>query len=342
MSSVKHEWLEDEVLGISTTTTDTDLNNTTPGNVTLTVGTAEGFKFRGQTNDYDGPQDIVRIASTAGEELSRCVSSTTTTVVLERGYNSVTPVDHTGYTKTLTIVGSAQVQGLTAIGAVRTTTKSNKYNYTQIFEDALTSSATNRATRKFTANNDVEYQLRNIMERQAVFMENAILYGKMQAPAVQDPGLMGGIRNFITTNVYNKAGVALTQTHVEDALQSQWIAGAEANLLLTHPTQKRRIDTFLDAYRRIDYNDTKLGAFVSRWETNFGFLDILMDQNMPDSEVLLLDTSRIGFGPLRPMGLSEIPVASREAFAWEVSGEYTLEVRQEKAHARIYGLSTSL
>ena len=63
---------------------------------------------------------------------------------------------------------------------------------------------------------------------------------------------------------------------------------------------------------------------------------------MPDSEVLLLDTSRIGFGPLRPMGLSEIPVASREAFAWEVSGEYTLEVRQEKAHARIYGLSTSL
>lgn len=154
-TSVKHEWLEDEVMGIYATTTDTDLNNTSTGSTTLTVAAAEGYKFRGATNDYDGPSDIVRISSGAGEELARVISSTTTTVVVDRGYNSVTPVDHTGYTtRTITIVGSAQIQGLTTVGASRTTTKANVYNYTQIFEDSLTTSATNRATKKFTMNDD--------------------------------------------------------------------------------------------------------------------------------------------------------------------------------------------
>jgi len=342
-TSVKHEWLEDEVMGIYATTTDTDLNNTNTGSTTLTVASAEGYKFRGATNDYDGPQDIVRISSGAGEELARVISSTTTTVVVERGYNSVTPVDHTGYTtRTITIVGSAQIQGLTTVGASRTTTKANVYNYTQIFEDSLTTSATNRATKKFTMNDDVAYQTKNIVDRMANFMENALLFGKRQALALQDPGLMSGIRTYITTNVYNKSGVALTETHINDALQAVWLAGADSKLLVCHPTQKRRIDTFLDGWRQMDYHDTRLGSFVSRWESNFGPLDILMDQNMPDSEVLILDTDRIGFGPLRPLGMSPITPTSRESFTWQMTGEYTAEVRQEKSHARIYGLSTTL
>lgn len=345
-TSAKHEWLEDEVRGISTTTTDTDLNNTTPGAaVVLTVAAGEGLKFRGSTNDYDNaPSDIVRISSTAGEELAR-VSATaaSTTVTIERGYNSVTPVDHTGYTKTITVVSSAQLQGLTLVGASRTTTKANVYNYTQIFEDSLTVSATSMATKKITMNDDVAYQTKNILTVMKETMEMALLFGKRQAPAAQDPGLMSGVRQYITTNVYNKAGVALTETHLNDALQAVWTAGGGGDwLLVMHPTQKRRLDTFLDAYRRADYNDTTLGSFVKKVETNFGALDVVMDQNMPDTEVLILDRSRVGFGPLRPMGMSEIPVLSREARQWEITGEYTAELRQEKAHARIYGLSTTL
>lgn len=173
-------------------------------------------------------------------------------------------------------------------------------------------------------------------------MENALLFGKRQALAAQDPGLMSGIRTYVTTNVYDKAGVALTETHINDALQAVWLAGAESKLLVAHPTQKRRIDTFLDGWRQIDYRDSKLGSFVSRWESNFGPLDILMDQNMPDNEVLILDTDRIGFGPLRALGMSPITPTSRESQTWQMTGEYTAEVRQEKSHARIYGLSTTL
>ncbi len=229
-------------------------------------------------------------------------------------------------------------------GASRTTTKANLYNYTQIFEDTITSSATNMATKKFTKNDDVAYQTTNMMKRQKNIMANALLFGKRQALALQDPGLMSGIRTYVTTNVYSKSGVPLTETHVNDALQDVWLAGGESRILVAHPTQKRRLNTFLDGWRQIEYKNSTYGAFVSRWESDFGPLDIIMDQNIPNSEVLILDPERIGFGPLtgRQWGISPITPTSRESRTWQATGEYTAEVRQEKSHARIYGLSTTL
>lgn len=348
-TQVKHEWLEDAVPGQSTTTTDTDLNNTSTGVVVLTVSAGEGLKFRGATNDYDGPQDIVRISSTAGEELARVTASASTTVSVERGYASwSTPVDHTGYTKTITIIGSAQVQGIATPGESRSTTKSNLYNYTQIFEDTLKANATVQSTDKWLSMDEMDLERQNLMEIMGLKFERTLLFGKKQAPANQDPGTMDGIRARLSTNVYDKAGAALLQSHLEDALEAIWQAGGDGEVYgFVNSIQKRRINTFLDAYRQAHYSDTVLGTTVQRFEADFGTINLVLDRQMPQNEVLLLSPSKIGFGPLRGNGrsraLSEYPVppSSNEVNVWQWTGEYTSETRLDPAHARIHTLATT-
>jgi hypothetical protein len=85
---------------------------------------------------------------------------------------------------------------------------------------------------------------------------------------------------------------------------------------------------------------------VEAYDTVFGSIQFVLDRHMPTDEVLIIDPSKIKFGPLnsngsRALTMSQRPVESQEAELWQVSGEYTCEVRLEKCHARIYDLSTT-
>lgn len=347
-TNTKHEWMEDSIIGASATSTDTDLNNTSTGVVTLTVAAGEGLKFRGYgTSAYDGtgPCDVVRITSTAGAELAICLGSASASVIVERGYGSwSTPVDHTGYTKTITVIGSMQPQGLHTVGTPRTTLKVPLYNYTQIFEDSFEQQATQAKTDKILDIDDRAHEVSKIVKRMGQAMERTLLFGQKQAPSVGVGSTMDGIRTRISTNVYNKAGAKLTSTMLEDALVAAWQNDAVTDLYaIVNATQRRVISQMLDGYRQAGYSDTTLGTSVRRFETDFGNITVVLDRYMPDDEVLLLDVSRIGFGPLQGRALSEKEIAptSKEYRQWQWTGEYTCEVRQESVHSRIYGLDTT-
>lgn len=359
VDSVKHEWLEDEYRGM--TTVSAGLNNTTdPVTVTLTTAAHSSY-FRatggnGSPADYTAadsvtPGDIVRLWDANGSELAIVTAVTATTIDLDRSQLGSTPVSHTTSCN-ITIIGTLQPQGLTAVGASRTTTKSPLFNYTQIFEDSFRASSTQRSTRKYTANNDRARELAKIMDLMGVQLERTMIFGRKQKPAAtvasqQGPaGAMGGIHSFVSSNVYDKNGAVLTQTMIEDALQAAWEAGARSSHLFCNATQKRRINTFLDPYKRTDYSDNRLGTFVDAFDTDFGSVVVVLDRQMPTDEVLIIDASRIKFGPLnanesRAFRLTQRPVESQESELWQVSGEYTMEVRLEKSHARIYDLSTT-
>lgn len=355
-SQVKHEWYEDEYRGM--TTVSSGLNNTTnPVTVTLTTA-AHAAYFRGtggtgSPKDYTAgtsvnPGDIVRLWDANGSELAIVTDATSTTIDLDRSQLGTSPVSHTTSCN-ITIIGTLQPQGLTAVGLSRTTTKSVIFNYTQIFEDSFRASDTQRNTAKWVGGDDKANELGKIMDLMGIQFERTLLFGRKQKPAAtvgsqQGPaGAMGGIQSFISTNVYDKSGAVLTMTMLEDVLQAQWEQGAKSTYAVVNAAQKRRINTFLDGYRRTDYNNKRLGAVVNAYDTDFGTLEVMLDRHMPTNEVLIIDPSRIKFGPLngRALSMSQRPVESQEAELWQVSGEYTCEVRLEKCHARIYNLSTT-
>lgn len=324
--AVKHEWLEDDVRGTTSLVTDNPL---LVGAATLNVTTGDGTKFRNR--------DILKLE----DELVLVTAVATDALTITRGFGGSTAAQH-AQNVVVTLIAPALIQASDTLGA-RTTTKTGKYNYTQIFEEEVVVSATMQATKKYTRQNDPEYQIGNQLEIIGVNMERTLLFGRKVQAAAATAGAMDGIRVVISTNVYNKAGAALTQAHLEDAMQDIWTAGGSPKLMVVNATQQRRINTFLDGYRETDYSDEVLGTAVRRYKTNFGSVDIMLDRHMPTDEVLILDTEKIGFGPLEGRALStmKLPPKSKEYDTWQISGEYTAEVRLEKAHARIYGLATT-
>lgn len=324
--AVKHEWLEDDIRGTTSLVTDNPLSNVA---TTLNVTTGDGTKFRNR--------DILKIE----DELVLVTAVATDALTISRAFGGSTAAQH-AQNSVITLIAPALIQASDTLGA-RTTTKTGKYNYTQIFEEEVVVSATMQATKKYTRQNDPEYQIGNQLEIIGVNMERTLLFGRKVQAAAATAGAMDGIRVVISTNVYNKAGAALTQAHLEDAMQDIWTAGGSPKLMVVNATQQRRINTFLDGYRETDYSDEVLGTAVRRYKTNFGSVDIMLDRHMPTDEVLILDTEKIGFGPLEGRALStmKLPPKSKEYDTWQISGEYTAEVRLEKAHARIYGLATT-
>lgn len=344
---VKHEWLEDEIRGMSSSTTDSDLNDATEDDTTITLATAGDYlKFRGAAVGT-GPCDIVRIYSTAGMEIAPVIATANNTITVTRGYFAGSnAVDHTGYTKYIQIIGTFQPQGKTTVGAQRTTLKANKYNYTQIFEDAYVANATQRNTKKWLRQNEQEYQFANIAKVMGVQFERTLLYSELIAPSASNGGTMQGIVGTLSTNVYDKAQAILTETMLYDALAAMWDVGAGGEsgvYAFVNRQQKRRINQLLDPYRQVGYSDRTLGTFVDTFRTDVGNVTVVQDRHVDAGDVILIDKSRIGFGPMtgRALGMSPIAPTSREAQTWQWTGEYTCEVRSEKAHAYITDLAQS-
>ena len=344
-TQVKHEWLEDEIRGLSATTTDTDLNNTSTGTVTLTLATSGDYlKFRGAAVGT-GPTDIVRIWSAAGSEIAPVVATANNTIDVNRGYFGDTPVDHTGYTKTIEIIGMFQPQGKTTVGTQRITIKAGLYNYTQIFEDSYTANATQQVTDKWVEQNERAYQFGLLAQNMGRLMERTLLYGRKKASANgTNGGSMDGIIARLSTNVYAKAGAILQESHLWDALRAIWEAGGSEEVYgFVQADQQRRIGQLLDPYRQAGYTDRSLGTWVNSYVTPFGRATFALDRHIRTDAVLLIDKKRIKFGPLRgrALGMTAIAPTSREAQTWQWTGEYTSETKQEKCHAIITGLATT-
>ena len=327
-TGTKHEWLEEAIRGTTTNDVGGTIANTTDP-VAVTITTGDETKFR--------VNDILKVE----QELVRITIVAANTLTVARGWGGSTPASHASGIQ-FTLLGSALVQGSALVGA-RTTTKSGLFNYTQIFEEEVVVSKTMQATAKYTAQNDPAHHIARQLEILGVNMERTLLFGRKALGTASLPSTMDGIQARLSTNVYNKSSAALVQSHLEDAMQAIWEQGARPDLIVTNATQQRRINTFLDGYREADYEDEVLGSMVRRYKTNFGEVDILLDRHMPTDEVWILDSSKIGFGPLQTRSLStvKLPPLSKEYDVWQISGEYTSETRLEAGHARIYGLATT-
>jgi hypothetical protein len=87
-------------------------------------------------------------------------------------------------------------------------------------------------------------------------------------------------------------------------------------------------------------DDRRLSELVSVYESDFGVCNIVLSRWVPSDTLLLLDSSRIAVMPLTGRSFQYRPLASTgDAVSGQIVGEYTMEMRNENAHALIRGLS---
>jgi hypothetical protein len=331
--ATKHEWLEDELRSLDTAIATQGEFSGTGAISTSTVTAGTGVQIR--------IGDVLKIESELLLVTSAMSTDTLTIAAGGRGYGGSTAAAHASLTP-IRIIGNVNVQDA-AQGASRTTTKSGQFNYTQIYEDTVVVTSTAQAIKKYVEQNEMSAQLMRALRIAWIQFERTLLDGRKVAPSAGVASAMDGILPRISTNVYAKSGALLTEEFILQAMNDSYNAGGAVDTIVCGTFQKRQLNKFLDAQRETTRTDRTAGTIVSNYESDFGTAQIVLDRNMPTDTVLLIEKSRIGFGPLRDHALSAAPVetSTRLKDAVQIMGQYTSETRNEKAHAKITGLATA-
>lgn len=215
-------------------------------------------------------------------------------------------------------------------------------NYTQIMHRGIHVTDTQEVVLKYGLRSEIAYQMAKQMKELAFDCEKALLtqdtkvLGNMSVACV-----FGGLPYWIVTNILTNGGTAraLTFDLINNALEQVWNVGGKPSILLVSPRNKRVISTFTAWNTKyMDGNKTrKLSQVISVLETDFGVLQCITDRFMPNDVVYGLSPEYMKKAFLRPFNTFDLPKIN-DMDRRGVNGEWTLEMRAEKAHFKIEDL----
>lgn len=215
-------------------------------------------------------------------------------------------------------------------------------NYTQIMHRGVQVTGTQEAVLHYGVRSEMAYQMRKKLKELAFDCEKAII--EQDTKILGNMGTarqFGGLPYWIVTNVLtNGSNRDLTFDLINTALEQTWNAGGKPSILLVSPRNKRVISTFTAGHTKyMDGNQTrKLTQVISVLETDFGTLQCLTDRFMPNDVIYGLSPEYMKKAYLRAFKTGDIPEVSDMGRKY-VKGEWTLEMRAEKAHFKIEKLN---
>jgi hypothetical protein len=336
-TSTRHEWLEDEILPNSDAVNQAGINDAA---MTVTaVGVAHGERFRaGDLIQIPGTREVMLVTAVAGN-----------TLTLARAYGGTTRAQlmHQG---ALVILGNAALEGADA-GVPRFSTRARKSNYTQIFSAALQVSGSEAAVRQVQVADEMDYQKTLRLRELLRDLENTVINGV--APEATQEGsstvrrTLRGILASVTTNQmapgngYLASESGVTEALLNGALRTVWeVSGAKPDLIVCGGTQKRAINGLIQTAQRFTSpDDERFKKLVSVYESDYGVCRIVLSRYVPADAIILLDSTKVSVVPLAGRSFQYKALAvTGDYVSGEILGEYTLELRNEKAHGVVRGL----
>ena len=331
--STVHEWLEDSLVPNYDTVTSNPSGNT--------FGVTNVARFRAG--------DIVRVEGTTELALVSAINTGAGTITLTRGYGGSTEGTIEEDT-VLHIVGNAALEGADA-DAARSSVRSRKQNYTQIFTATVSVSGSELAVNQLGIRDELAWQ-KNLRSRELLRdLENSVINGIANDATPQGSSnvrrTMHGILSMLTANQFAPgqsgfpAGTALTEVQLNYALREIWKQSTgQVDLVVVGGREKRAINAFVSSTRRFFPNSDAYRDNVSTYESDFGVAKVVLSRSVPLGTVLLLDSSRLSVLPLAGRSFHYTNLArTGDSESGQLVGEYTMEMRNESAHGVIRGFS---
>lgn len=342
-TSTVHEWLEDTLFPNSDQVNDQAISNP----ATDTVFTVDnGSRFRvGDQIMLEGKAEVMLITG---------VSSNDLTVVRNYGGSASANVADNDVIK---ILGNAALEG-DAAPATRFTSRTRKQNYTQIFTAAVEVSGSQLAAQSIGLDDEMDYQKQERLRELLRDLENCVINGVAPTSTQQGSATvrrtMRGIIASLQTNVFTPgdgpipdgdgaSNLLLTEDVLNAALRAVWEqSSGTIDTIVCGGFQKRRINGFISASQRYIEGDDHFSSLVNVYESDYGVCQVVMSRWVPQDKVLLVDSSRLAALPLagRSFHFKEL-ASSGDSYLGQLIGEYTLEMRNENAHAVLYGLDAA-
>jgi len=336
--STVHEWLEDALLPNSDAVSDEAISNAA---TETTFGVANAPSFR--------KGDQIRLEGDAEIMLVTAVDTGNGQITVTRQYggsSAGTVVDG----KVIHILGNAALEGADSDPA-RFTTRQRVTNATQILSATVEISGSELAVRQLTVADELDYQKQQRLRELLRDLENCVINGRAPADTAEGSATvrrtMKGILAFISSNRFVPgqsgfpAGSSLTEAQLNLALREIWKNNnASIDLILVGGQEKRAINAFVGSNRRYGPQADTYRDGVALYESDFGVCRVILSRYVPAGSVLLLDSSRIDVLPLSGRSFHFRPLArTGDREAGQLLGEYTLEFRNESAHALISGFT---
>ena len=215
-------------------------------------------------------------------------------------------------------------------------------NYTQIMHRGIQVTDTQEVVLKYGVRSEVAYQMQKELKGLAFDCEKALLtQDAKELGSMASARQFGGLPYWIVTHVLSNGGTprGLTFDLINNALEQVWVDGGKPTVLLVSPRNKRIVSTFTAGHTKFmnGNNTKKLSQVISVLETDFGIVQCMTDRFMPDDVVYGLSPEYMKKAFLRKFKTGDMPKISDMARKY-VNGEWTLEMRAEKAHFKIEDL----
>ena len=292
------------------------------------------------------------------------ISPTETPIMSTLARTKATAVFHEWQTDSLASATSANaaVEGADGVSAtISPTTRLG--NYTQIVQKVVQTSGTLEAVNKAGRRSERAYQLAKASSELKRDMETIITANQgRDAGSSSSARKLGAILSWLKTNTSKGTsgtdpttiGVSTrsdgaTRTFTEQLLKDEVAAafdsGGNPSMLVVGSGLKQKVSSFagIAAQRYMapgDQPTTIIGA-ADVYMSDFGTLSVVPDRFMRTRDALLIDPEYMALSYLRPFQTNDL-AKTGDSEKTQLLAEFTLEMRNEAAHAIVADLNPAL
>lgn len=291
--------------------------------------------------------DIVGVSLVAAPEtilekyLVTSVATDTLTVV--RGYGATSTVTTAVDGSYITILSRAMPEASNYTTGYTTAT-TIPVNYSQIISEAVQVSKTQLAISNYGIDDMMDYQVGKLFAdggsagRLAQFLQRTFYYGEKVQRDGSNYGSMGGFKSFVTTNVANKAGAAITRADIHTKIRQIRTAGGKVTHLITGAWGMEKLTAMYEDLITTSRDESIGGSEIQSIKTPHGSVKLVFDWMCPETEYYFVNADKLGWLPVRPFARTEVKEQG-DYMVSDVVGEFTFALTNEKSHGLIYGAS---
>ena len=242
-------------------------------------------------------------------------------------------------------LSNAQLEGADAVAPTLATT-TRVGNRTQISDKVVQVSTTDDVVDKAGRSTETAYQLAKSSSELKRDMESILLSDQAMSGPSDNPRLLRGMQNWVTTNDVTASGTGGTTTFDEqdlkDAMLSAYNEGGEPSMLLVSPKNKVQVSSFTgiaeQRYQAPKSSPTTIIGTADVYLSDFGTLNVVPDRFLGDECALFVDPAMANVAYLRPFKKTKL-AKTGDSEKHLMNVEYTLVVKNEKAHAKVSGIA---
>jgi len=318
-SSVKNEWLEDELVPGADA-----LNGTAVTAATyITVDNQNYFK----TNDLIRIDDEYLRVSGYG--------TTANTLLTERSWGTPAAAQHAD-NATVLILGTLPAEGDDPVSGINFQ-RVSPYNITQIYQDEVEVTRTEEKAAKYGVQSEAAYQIAKRLKENAIKLERNIILGTRNDDSSNNKRSMGGLDYFITTGV-DSTTTTITYSALLDAQQAAFNRGGSVDYLLMGGTQKRKVSAFNASDVRFSVDENVRGSVVDYIDGDFGRVYLVLDRWVPTRFLFGIEAQYVNMLWFDRFFVEAL-AKTGDRQQWELIGEVSMKVRNEEAHFKFTALT---